>query len=668
MEFKSAGQLASDVKYCKIYGATKEQSMATMIPKTINTSNYTELQVFKRLRDETPNDWVVFHSLHVLQKDRGAPEEDSPYARELDFVILMRSVVLYLEVKGGRCYEVKCRQWYNRRGEKVKDPVEQARSGAFALMNDARESIKMSHLKFRYGVLLTNTHWPCDDPRSPNKKMIIPPRDDKEEWIENNVPRRPPGCLLIDGDVYLRGDDSGLRNALIHYAYKTGLTKKERRQLENPTYLSELERQRNDLQKFLAPSFSLRFVKVNRNVLQRANSELLELTEQQYSVLRLTEHNERVMIDGAAGTGKTLLAVELARRRHDKGNRVVLFCAIPSMANWLRQLGVPDEVEIAPFRQPSHLIKLLLGEDLSPRTLPLWLRSIEIDREYEDAYATSVEASMAYEEGFQRRWEAFEDARSALMEEVVSEFLREGREPPFDYVIVDEAQILASADSLKMVDAVLVGGISSGNWTMFGDFSNQNILFDTRKKDLRQEFRESYLQVWTEDKLSINCRNTQPIAEVVSEFAAPYSYDVDDVFQIPGPAARRIYYKDDDPLSKTWDLLDSEIGALQKQAVRNEQIVVLHNVKLDDDRRYGINGLEINDISEDYTLLSKSHLNACNIVSFQGFESDVIILVPGVTEDKEDERRTLYTAMSRAKGHLIVIANEELRPLFEGVQ
>ena len=254
------------------------------------------------------------------------------------------------------------------------------------------------------------------------------------------------------------------------------------------------------------------------------------------------------------------------------------------------------------------------------------------------------------------------------MEEVVSEFLREGREPPFDYVIVDEAQILASADSLKMVDAVLVGGISSGNWTMFGDFSNQNILFDTRKKDLRQEFRESYLQVWTEDKLSINCRNTQPIAEVVSEFAAPYSYDVDDVFQIPGPAARRIYYKDDDPLSKTWDLLDSEIGALQKQAVRNEQIVVLHNVKLDDDRRYGINGLEINDISEDYTLLSKSHLNACNIVSFQGFESDVIILVPGVTEDKEDERRTLYTAMSRAKGHLIVIANEELRPLFEGVQ
>ena len=338
------------------------------------------------------------------------------------------------------------------------------------------------------------------------------------------------------------------------------------------------------------------------------------------------------------------------------------------MANWLRQLGVPDEVEIAPFRQPSHLIKLLFGEDMSLKSLPLWRRSIEIDKEYEDVYATGVESSRIYEEGFQRRLEAFQDARSALMEEVVSEFLREGREPPFDYVIVDEAQILASADSLQMVDAVLVGGISSGNWTMFGDFSNQNILFDTQTKDLRQAFRESYLQVWTEDKLWINCRNTQPIAEVVSEFAAPNSYEVDDVFQIPGPITEKIYYKDDDPRSKIWDLLDSEVGALQKQGVRNEQIIVLHNLDLDDDRRYGINGLEINDISDDYTLLSKSHLNACDIESFQGFESDVIILVPGITEDKEDERRTLYTAMSRAKGHLIVIANEELRPLFEGLQ
>ena len=62
MEFKSAGQLASDVKYCKIYGATKEQPMATMIPKTINTSNYTELQVFKRLRDESPTTgWFSTH-------------------------------------------------------------------------------------------------------------------------------------------------------------------------------------------------------------------------------------------------------------------------------------------------------------------------------------------------------------------------------------------------------------------------------------------------------------------------------------------------------------------------------------------------------------------------------------------------------------------------------
>ena len=109
--------------------------MAKMVPDKINTSNVTERQVFRRLRDETPDNWVVFHSLPVLQKDRDAPDEDSPYARELDFIILMRSMVLYLEVKGGIKYKVKDQQWYNWRGKKENDPVEQARSGMFALMN-----------------------------------------------------------------------------------------------------------------------------------------------------------------------------------------------------------------------------------------------------------------------------------------------------------------------------------------------------------------------------------------------------------------------------------------------------------------------------------------------------------------------------------------------------
>ena len=638
--------------------------MATMIPKRIVTRNSTEDQVFRRLRDETPDSWVIFHSLHVLQKDREAPERDSPYARELDFVIVMRSIVLYLEVKGGSYYEVRGRQWYNQHGDEVGDPVEQARSGAFALLNDASRAINTSHLKFRYGVLFTNAGWPDSAPRRPNSRNIIPSEDG--EWIENNVPRKPPGCLLIDGNTYRRGDRTELANALIKYAYITGLTKKERRQLGSGPYLSEVMLQRDDLQKFLAPEFSLRHVKVNRNVLERTNIELLELTEQQYAALRLAEYNPRLLIDGAAGTGKTLLAVELARRRQRKGERVGVFCTSPNMAHWLSQLGVPDDVEIVPFRQPSSVFNLLFGSDLS-QVLPLRMRSIEIDKQYEDTYSSTIDDSLLDDNDFQMLHRAFLAARRDLMRDVVNEFTRNGGEPPFDYVIIDEAQVLPSADSLMMVDASLVGGISGGQWTMFGDFSNQNTIFDTQALDLRDVLRESYLNIWAEDKLSVNCRNTQPIAETVSQFAAVNSYERDDAFQIPGPATKKVFYKDEDPVSKNWDILDSEIRALQKQGIRSEQIVVLFGFDgtvLDDSRRYGANELELKDISEDYASLSKSHLNTCHMQSFQGFESDVVILMPGTTERKETERQSLYTAVSRATSYLIVIANEELRSLF----
>ena len=637
--------------------------MATMIPKRIITDNITEDQVFRRLRDETPDDWVIFHSLHVLQKDRESPEEDSPYARELDFVILMRSIVLYLEVKGGSYYEVRGRQWYNQFGDEVKDPVEQARSGAFALLNDASRAIRPSHLKFRYGVLLTNTNWPDSAPRRSNSRNIIP--SESGEWLENNVPRKPPGCLLIDGNTYLRGDSTDLKSALIQYAYRTGLTKRERRQLENPSYLGEVRRQQEDLQKFLAPSFSLRYVKVNRNVLQRTNTELLELTEQQYGALRLAEHNQRLLIDGAAGTGKTLLAVELARRRHSKGERVAIFCTSPNMAHWIRQLGVPDEVEIAPFIEPSYVLQLLCGNDLS-RVNRLARLTNESYRQY-DEYISGIDEDTFYEKDFQLVMNDLLAAQYALIDDVVKEFTRNGGEPPFDYAIVDEAQVLPSAVSLKMVDASLVGGIADGKWTMFGDFSNQNIALGTQALDLRDVLKESYLNIWAEDKLSVNCRNTQPIAETVFQFAAINSYETDDAFQIPGPATRKVFFKDEATFSKLWDLLDSEVRALLEQGIRTEQIVVLHGfhrTEMDDSRRFGANGLEIKDISEDYASLSKSHLNACFIDSFQGFESDVVIFMPARFEQKEDQRRILYTAVSRAKGYLIVIAPEEMRSLF----
>jgi hypothetical protein len=59
------------------------------------------------------------------------------------------------------------------------------------------------------------------------------------------------------------------------------------------------------------------------------------LTQEQYHVLDGLSENDRVLVRGGAGTGKTLLAIEEARRQARGGRRVVLFCFNRQLAAFL---------------------------------------------------------------------------------------------------------------------------------------------------------------------------------------------------------------------------------------------------------------------------------------------------------------------------------------------
>src|SRR6185436_2727641 len=65
------------------------------------------------------------------------------------------------------------------------------------------------------------------------------------------------------------------------------------------------------------------------------NKELLRLTTEQYAVLDGLADVERAFIRGGAGTGKTLLAVEEARRFAAAGNSVLLLCYNRALAEFL---------------------------------------------------------------------------------------------------------------------------------------------------------------------------------------------------------------------------------------------------------------------------------------------------------------------------------------------
>src|SRR5262249_50521729 len=72
----------------------------------------------------------------------------------------------------------------------------------------------------------------------------------------------------------------------------------------------------------LRPDFDLRpSLRMRLGII---SEELLRLTEAQYQILDGLQDNPTAVIRGGAGTGKTFLAVEEARRAADLGKRVLL--------------------------------------------------------------------------------------------------------------------------------------------------------------------------------------------------------------------------------------------------------------------------------------------------------------------------------------------------------
>ena len=78
-----------------------------------------------------------------------------------------------------------------------------------------------------------------------------------------------------------------------------------------------------------------------RDVLARAaeNDDIADaLTREQSVLLRATDVLPRVELRGGAGSGKTYLAVEQARRRSRRGLRVALICYSHGLAGFLKHV------------------------------------------------------------------------------------------------------------------------------------------------------------------------------------------------------------------------------------------------------------------------------------------------------------------------------------------
>lgn len=276
-----------------------------------------ERRVFQLLAQTKLPDAVCYHSVNLS-------EHDYKIVSELDFVILSPRGLLVLEVKGGGVAR-RDGVWtftdrYGRTHARLEGPFQQARSGMYSLRDRLANELTrplIDTLPIGYGVIFPD----CDF------------RERSVEWADE---------MVLDGDA-IRGAPDLKRFVDQLYAY---WSEKQAHRTVPSAHLLERVGQllRADFEKI--PSLRLRA--------DQLDAEMERLTRAQCNVLDAVERAPRILCDGGAGTGKTFLAAETARRHAAGGERVCLACANPVLAAFLgsRLAGSGVDVRVAPSGLP----------------------------------------------------------------------------------------------------------------------------------------------------------------------------------------------------------------------------------------------------------------------------------------------------------------------------
>ncbi len=348
--------------------------------------------------------------------------------------------------------------------------------------------------------------------------------------------------------------------------------------------------------------------------LDQEEERLVELTENQLGTLRYIQKHRRALIEGCAGSGKTMLALEKSRQLRLQGFDTLLVCFNAPLADYLRQIA-PEGVEVFTFHGLCQKLTQEAG---------IGYRPFENEQEY---YARVLP-------------EMLRDAISELS-------------PQYDAIIVDEGQDFL--DNWWEMLFFLLRDYEQGIFYVFYD-SNQNIY--RRSSNLENLIGTEPYTLWE------NCRNTRSIHRVVSQFHHAPSF-----LECRGPEGRppELLFYSNDFQQEQW-VRKTIHRLVNEEKVEASQIVLLttrspEKTPFHPHKRLG--NFQLMDLS--WTKLGSNTIHVSSVHRFKGLESRVIILTGVEDNDPSWLQPLLYVACSRARLHLIIIAHEYVRSQIESI-
>ena len=267
--------------------------MAIMYPKggpVSNASYMAEPTVYYVLARQLSDEFVVIHSIPWLAQVAKEVDCRNVPTGEIDFLILHQTLgILALEIKGEKIhYEHNMAVLSN--GDRF-DPVAQIRRSIHGLAQWVFKASSISY-RFGYGIVF---------PQSIVKGRSLPPS------LIDMTSGTPQSICLDQQDLLTMGTQV---KQLMHY-WQTALS-------NHPLSQNKI----NTIVKLLIPDPDFAPTWVER--FELTTQKYLQLTTQQSMRLQQIAKYPRFVLTGHSGTGKTLLAVEYARRLVVQG-KCVLF-------------------------------------------------------------------------------------------------------------------------------------------------------------------------------------------------------------------------------------------------------------------------------------------------------------------------------------------------------
>jgi len=287
-----------------------------MIPPTYHDeTERSEVKVFELLSN-CEVEGTCYHNLRF--------PVDSPVhpSSEIDFLILTRRALVALEVKGGKVVSRNHQgHWFfGKRGPVPRSPFDQASQNCFDLRARLLEN---GNLELESTVKRTAINFALSFPLTDFNRSLID--FEVEPWQIHDA-------SAMTKETF----DDWLNYLLDQTKEKFGKGDLDDRQIST-------------LEKKFRPEFQ--FVPSLGSTSSEFSSELFEMTEDQINSIQTGEVAERILYTGGAGTGKTILAVEIARQHVSNGLDTTILCGSTFVAEYLKRQPQVSGIRFLPFSQ-----------------------------------------------------------------------------------------------------------------------------------------------------------------------------------------------------------------------------------------------------------------------------------------------------------------------------